>query len=82
MPRPRLTMSIRVDADLARRVKEFVRHEAGHPLFLSLATFAEGAFAAHLSDLEARRRDFGQGTSMGGGRRIASVDNHVTRRRS
>ena len=74
-------MSIRVDEGLARRVKTFVRHEAGHPLFLSLATFAEEAFEAHLRDLQ-QRRDVAERSAMGAGsRRIASNDNHLPRRR-
>lgn len=47
----RVTLSVRVRADVAERVREFVRDNAGKPLYLTLATFIEGAVEAHLTAL-------------------------------
>lgn len=47
----RVTLSVRVRADIAARVREFVRDNAGKPLYLTLAAFVEAAAEAHLAAL-------------------------------
>lgn len=49
--RKRVPIAIRLDRELAARVKAFVRDHAGRPLFLSMSSFAEAAFEAHLKTL-------------------------------
>lgn len=49
---PRVTLSVRVRPEVAARVREFVRDNAGRPLYLSLAGFIEAAAEAHLAALE------------------------------
>lgn len=56
--RTRISLSIRVDRELAARVREFCRCEAGKPLFCTMSSFTEGAFEAHLLAL-ARQLDDG-----------------------
>ena len=51
MPSPRssrTTLSVRVNAELAARVRAFVRDNAGKPLYLTLAGFVEQAVEAHI----------------------------------
>lgn len=47
----RVTLSVRVRLDVADRVREFVRDNAGKPLYLTLAAFVEAAAEAHLAAL-------------------------------
>lgn len=47
----RVTLSVRVRADVADRAREFVRDNAGKPLYLTLASFVEGAVDAHIAAL-------------------------------
>jgi hypothetical protein len=47
-----VTFSVRLDASLAARVREFVDDNKGRPLRLTLATFTEAALLAHMARLE------------------------------
>ena len=48
----RSTISVRVDAVLAARIREFVRDNAGKPLYANLSSFTEDALRAHLAAQE------------------------------
>lgn len=52
--RTRIAMSLRIQRELAERVRAFCRDNAGVPLRLSISTFAEEAFQNHLAELERR----------------------------
>jgi hypothetical protein len=62
--RPRVSLSVRIPADLAERVRTCCRDQAGRPLYLTLSSFSEAAFEAQLDvverqlsgDLPTRRR--------------------------
>ncbi len=50
--RQKTNLSVRVRADLAARLRTFVRDNAGKPLYLTLASFCEDAIEAHLRSME------------------------------
>jgi hypothetical protein len=47
----RTTLSVRIRADVAQQVRQFVRDNAGKPLYLSMAIFIEAAVEAHMETL-------------------------------
>jgi hypothetical protein len=47
-------LSVRIDAEVARRVRELCRDQAGAPLYLTLGGFVEAAVIAHLDATEAK----------------------------
>jgi hypothetical protein len=51
----RVTATFRIRKDLLDEMSDFVRRNAGEPLFLTKADFIEGAVRAHLIQLRARR---------------------------
>lgn len=57
---PRVALTARVRADLAEEVRAFVRDQAGRPLYLTLSSFAEEAFARHLAHVR-HQLEQGQG---------------------
>lgn len=50
--RKKVAVTLRLDAALVQRWREFVRNEAGKPLFLTPAKFMEAAITAHLERLD------------------------------
>jgi hypothetical protein len=50
--RPRTTLSVRVRTDLAARLREYVRDNAGKPLYLNMSGFFEAAIERHIAALE------------------------------
>jgi hypothetical protein len=45
---PKRPVSVRLDAQLAAEFRAFVRDEMGAPLYLTVASFIDGALRAHL----------------------------------
>ena len=66
---PRTTLSVRIDTDVAKRARQFVKDYAGKPLYLKMATFIEQAIEAQIEAstraLEGKER----------GKRLPSVGN-------
>jgi hypothetical protein len=52
--RSRSTLSTRVRTDLLVRLREFVRDNAGKPLYLTMSSFIEEAIEVHLEAVERR----------------------------
>lgn len=51
IPSARKNIGARIRADLADEIRDFVRDNAGKPLFLTVTGFLEGAAEAHLATL-------------------------------
>jgi len=56
MPRRdhKVLISARIDADVARRVRDLVRRRAGEPDYMRLGSFIQEAIELHLAATEAR----------------------------
>lgn len=49
----RISITVRLEVDLAQRLKTFVRDNAGRPLYANLTGFLSAAIEAHLARTEA-----------------------------
>ncbi len=52
-PRSKVSIAPRISPELASELRTFIRDFAGAPLYLTLSSFAEGAFRRHLDALHA-----------------------------
>ena len=52
----KVLLSVRIDAEVARKVRDYVRCGAGAPDFLRLGTWVQAAIEAHLAAAEAKQK--------------------------
>ncbi len=50
----RVLLSVRIDATVARRLRQLVKNEAGSPHFLKLGTSVESAIESYLEAMESK----------------------------
>jgi hypothetical protein len=75
IPPPRKNIGARIRADLADEIRDFVRDQAGKPLFLTVTSFLEEAAEAHLKTLRKRLA----ADPLMQGRKVDVTDNHLQR---
>lgn len=75
IPPSRKNIGARIRADLADEIRDFVRDQAGKPLFLTVTSFLEEAAEAHLKTLR-KRLAIDPATH---GREVKTDDNHLVR---